>query len=148
MNLSATPPKKDETDLELALLEVVQRGATHIRIIGGIGDRIDQSLGNIDLLHMSALRGLDVRLVTAEQTIWLVGVGEHVMQGAEGDTVSLLPWHGDAHHIITDGLYYPLRDESLLAGAARGMSNVMLGAEARVHVGQGQLLVVHTIGRA
>jgi thiamine pyrophosphokinase len=45
-------------------------------------------------------------------------------------------------------LRYPLRDESLLFGPARGVSNVMDGERAIVRVRDGALIVVHTVGRA
>jgi len=47
----------------------------------------------------------------------------------------------------TDGLRYPLRDESLELGPARGLSNVRLGASATISVRKGRLLVVESPAR-
>ncbi|MBN1287755.1 MAG: thiamine diphosphokinase [Anaerolineae bacterium] len=142
-------PDKDETDLELALLLAVERGAAQIRIIGATGGRLDQTLGNVMLLALPALRerGIDARLVSGDQTAWLVE-GHAVIEGAAGDTLSLLPLGGDAGGVRTGGLKYPLRGETLYFGPARGMSNVLLGARAEVWVERGRLLAVHTPGRA
>lgn len=142
------PAQKDETDLELALTRAVERGAGWIRIIGGLGGRLDQSLSNIYLLGLPALRGCDIALVAEGYEARLLLPGENVIHGAEGDTVSLLPLSGEAAGIRTDGLFYPLRDESLLFGPARGVSNVMTGPTARVTFTGGVLLLVHTQGRA
>lgn len=139
---------KDETDLELALLVAVARQATWIRIIGAVGGRMDQSLGNISLLALRELSGRDVRIVSHNQQLWLVGPGVHTLSGAPGDTVSLIPWGGNAVGVRTEDLLYPLRDETLVVGPARGMSNVMQADTARVHLAAGMLLVVHTPGRA
>ena len=49
------PIEKDETDLELALVEVVKRGVEEIVIIGGLGGRIDQTLANLFLLLLPDL---------------------------------------------------------------------------------------------
>lgn len=142
------PAEKAETDLELVLQAAAARGCQPIRILGGIGDRMDQTLANIYLLGLPALRDRDVRLVAGKQTVWLIRPGRNPVQGNAGDTLSLIPLSGAAHGIITEGLYYPLRGETLTFGPARGVSNVLTGPEATVTFTEGILLLVHTIGRA
>jgi len=142
------PEEKNETDLELALIHAAQKGASWIRILAAIGDRLDQTLSNVYLLALPVLRGLDVRLVAGKQEAWLLYPGEHVIHGVADDTLSLLPISGEAGGIRTENLYYPLRDETLTFGPARGISNVLLGQTARVWLADGVLLAVHTVGRA
>jgi thiamine pyrophosphokinase len=142
------PAGKDETDLELTLLAAVDRGATWLRIIGGVGGRIDQTLANIYLLTLPALADRDVRLVAGDQTLWLVGPGDHALDGAPGDTISLIPLTGDAQNVHTANLAYPLRGETLRFGPARGVSNVITVQPARVRLDAGLLVVVHTSGHA
>jgi thiamine pyrophosphokinase len=146
--LERYPTSKNETDLELALLAAVERGATSIWVIGAVGDRLDQVLANITLRTLPELAGRDVRLVAGRQTVWLIGPGEHTLHGARGDTVSLIPLAGDVENVHTDRLEYPLRGETLRFGPARGVSNVMLSKTARVSLDEGYLVVVHTPGRA
>ena len=55
---------------------------------------------------------------------------------------------GDATGIVTSGLEYPLRNETLSFGPARGMSNVLTEREAHIKFATGLLLVIYTIGRA
>jgi thiamine pyrophosphokinase len=69
-----------------------------------------------------------------------------VLEGRAGDVVSLLPFGGDAHGIRTSGLEYPLNDEPLLFGPARGVSNVMLGSQATIALRQGMLLCIQSTG--
>ena len=142
------PPEKDETDLELALLWAAQSGIEWIRIIGALGGRLDQTLSNIFLLALPQLNGRDVRLVAGIQEAWLCYPGETIIDGASGDTVSLIPLNGAAHGVRTENLYYPLHDETLTFGPARGVSNVMSTDQARVWLRDGVLLLVHTEGRA
>jgi thiamine pyrophosphokinase len=142
------PEEKNETDLELALKWVAQRGVTWIRVIGGIGDRLDQTLSNVYLLALPELVGRDARLVAGTQSAWVISPGESVIRGAKGDTVSLIPLGGAAQGVRTEDLYYPLVDEPLYFGPARGISNVMQEDMARVWLREGLLLVVHTLGRA
>lgn len=139
---------KNETDLELALLYAVEQGADWLRIVGALGDRLDQSLANILLLMLPELRHCDVRLVAGRQTAWLLSAGEHQLTGQPGDTLSLIPLGGDVSDVTTTGLVYPLRDEALYFGPARGISNVFAEATATVQSANGLLLAVHTLGRA
>jgi thiamine pyrophosphokinase len=142
------PPNKDETDLELALLAAVARQTTWIRVIGAVGDRLDQTFANIYLLMLRELVGRDVRLVAGRQAVWLIDAGEHTLSGAPGDTISLLPLMPGVSGMTTEGLQYPLDNEPLSFGPARGVSNVMQADEARVTLAAGMVVVVHTIGRA
>lgn len=142
------PANKDETDLELALLAAAARQATWIRIVGAVGDRIDHTLGNIYLLMLRELAGRDVRLVAGRQTFWLIGPGTHPLAGQPGDTLSLLPLMPGVSGVTTEGMQYPLKDEPLIFGPARGVSNVLLAEKASVTLASGLLVVVHTMGKA
>lgn len=142
------PVEKDCTDLELALKHAAAQDAPWIRVIGGLGDRFDQTMANVYLLALPELDGRDVRLVAGRQDIRLLKPGTHPIRGQVGDTVSLLPIGGAATGIHTSGLYYPLDDEPLTFGPARGISNVLTETEASVRIGEGLLLLIHTDGRA
>ncbi|XWX03303.1 thiamine diphosphokinase [Aggregatilineales bacterium SYSU G02658] len=142
------PAEKNETDLELCLLFAAEHGARWVRIIGGIGTRFDQVLANVLLMTLPALAQCDVELVAGKQSIRLLQAGEHAITGEVGDTVSLIPLAGDVHEIVTEGLRYPLRRETLRFGPARGVSNELAAPAARVAVGAGLLLLVHTQGKA
>ncbi|RLC83411.1 MAG: thiamine diphosphokinase, partial [Chloroflexi bacterium] len=65
-------PRKDETDLELALLHAVREGATEIVILAALGGRLDQTIANLLLLALPELSGLDVRIVEGQQTAFLI----------------------------------------------------------------------------
>jgi thiamine pyrophosphokinase len=138
---------KDETDLELALLYAAQQGAEEIIVLAALGGRLDQTVANLLLLAHPELTGVGVRIVEGEQTAFLIR-DQAVVQGHPGDTVSLIPLGGDARGVTTDGLRWPLHDETLRFGPARGVSNVLLGRQARVRVRVGVLLCVVTRGRS
>lgn len=133
---------KNETDLELALLYAVETYSAPIEIYGAIGGRLDQTLANISLLAHPALHGHSVRLVEPAEAVWLVA-DRTTIRGDIGDTVSLLPLGGDVVVRETTGLRWPLRNETLKFGRARGVSNELVSAEATVAIAGGQLLCVH-----
>ena len=64
------------------------------------------------------------------------------LSGIPGELVSLLPVHGPAEAVRTEGLLYPLEDEPLHAGSSRGVSNEFAARHAVVHVRGGVLLAV------
>jgi len=136
------PAAKDWTDLELALKLAVQQGATEIVILGALGGRLDQELANILLLLLPELENIPTRIVDDRQEMFVTR-GQAEVLGQPGDMVSLIPLGGDVGGIVTEGLMYPLYDEPLVSGPARGISNVMMGQVARVTLRRGILLVVH-----
>lgn len=139
------PTAKDETDTEAALRLVVERGAREVVIYGALGGpRLDHLLGNVLLLTAPWLRGIRVRLVEASMELYLVQ-GDATIEGAAGDTVSLLPLTPVVESVRTTGLLYPLRNEPLYQGSTRGISNVMTAPLAQVSHGLGVLLLAHEI---
>ncbi len=145
-------PDKDETDTELAILAAILRGATTIVILGALGGgRFDHALANVALLAHPALAGIDASIVDPRARIRLLsapapdgGAARLALDGRVGDLVSLLPLGQDAEGIRTKGLRFPLADETLVFGPARGVSNVRAAAHASVSVRKGRLLVVET----
>lgn len=136
------PVEKDETDLELALRMALARGADQIVIAGVLGARIDHTLGALALLALPALAALRACIVDGQQTIWLAR-GELVVAGQVGDTLSLLPFGGDAAGVHVDGVRWPLDDAELPLGPSLSISNRMIAARARIRVRRGRVLVVH-----
>lgn len=141
------PVEKDETDLELALLLAVDEGATEIVVLGALGGRLDQLLANVLLLTLPQLAEVSVRLADDEQEAFVVhGRAQAVVEGQVGDTLSLLPLHGDAYGIYTQGLKWSLTGDTLFSGPARGVSNVIVSLPVCIRVETGVLLVVHRFG--
>jgi thiamine pyrophosphokinase len=143
---------KDESDTELAVLAALARGATAITIVGGFGGRLDHELANLWLLALPALGDRSVELLDGRTRVTLVrapgadggGAVNRALDGRAGDVVTLLPLGGDVEGITTTGLRYPLRDEPLRLGPARGLSNVRLGPTASVSIRSGTLLIVES----
>ncbi len=143
-----SPTHKNETDLELALLHAVEQGAQHIALLGTLGGRVDMTTANVQLLLHPALKGIRVELWSGRETAWLICPPGEEIAGKPGDTVSLLPMRADAQGVTTHDLEYPLHDETLYLGVARGVSNVMTSSRARIDLKEGVLLAVHTPGKA
>lgn len=137
------PTRKDFTDLELALEYARQQNPDEMIILGGLGQRWDQTLANILLLSNPANQDFRIRLIDGAQEIMLIHASQTVeVQGQPGDTVSLIPIQGNADGITTSGLEYSLANERLWFGTARGVSNVLLGSSGTIHLEQGMLICI------
>jgi thiamine pyrophosphokinase len=134
------PRAKDETDLELAIDLALQRGAENVTLLGASGGRADQSIANALLLT----RAPHVVMADAAGEMW-AATQEAAIEGTIGDTVSLIPIDDRVQGVVTRGLEYSLRDEDLLRGSTRGVSNRLTAARAEVHWTKGLLLVVHLL---
>ena len=148
------PPAKDETDLELALLWAAASGKKQdasdkhptscIIVLGALGGRPDQAFANLLLLALPALVAHTVIIADGAWTIRCLHGGQtHTLYGTPGDTLSLIPLNGPAIGIHTTGLAYPLHDETLHVGPARGVSNAFTAEQATVALQQGTLWCFH-----
>jgi thiamine pyrophosphokinase len=136
------PRAKDQTDLELALDLAIARGATEITILGALGGRFDQTLANALLLVKPAMARIPARIAGADFDAWLAWE-RATITGRVGETVSLIPLTEQVQGIVTEGLLYPLRNETLYLGAARGVSNALVAERAEIRFARGLLLVIH-----
>jgi thiamine pyrophosphokinase len=146
VRVDLAPDDKDESDTELAVRAALDAGATEIVVLGALGGpRFDHALANVALLVLPALRGRAAMLLAPAARVRLLdGPAELDLSGRVGDLVSLLPFGGDVGGVETEGLRYPLRNEVLPAGPARGLSNVRTAPHARVAIQDGRILVVET----
>ena len=150
--VSLARPDKDESDTELALLATLDRGATDVTILGGLGGRrLDHALANIGLLAHPRLAGCMARLMDERTRVVLLHAPDsagrqvrHDLSGRVGDLVSLLPLGERVEGVRTEGLRYPLDGEMLDAGPARGLSNVRVREDAVVTLARGRLLIVES----
>jgi thiamine pyrophosphokinase len=140
------PSQKNETDLEIAMHYAIDAGAEEIIIFGGMGERWDQSLANLLLPTLTVMKKAQVWLTSGPQSATVLKPGEtHTLRGRPGDTISLIPLAGDALGVCTEGLEYPLHNETLIFGSTRGVSNVFLREDPTIHLHGGMLacIVIH-----
>lgn len=148
IHFEIAPAQKDETDLELALGYALAKNALRIVVLGATGLRLDMTIANVLLLLNPMPAGVRVELWAGTQTAWLIRPPGDDFGGQIGDTLSLIPLGRDASGITTQGLEYPLHDETLFIGYPRGVSNVLTEQQASVHLKEGAILAIHTPGKA
>ena len=140
------PPRKDETDLELAVRRAVADGATEILLLGALGGRLDQTLANL-LLPARTEWPVPILLADGTQLARVLRGGETVtLAGAPGATVSVVPISAEVTGITYAGLEYPLINATLRLGSTQGVSNRLVGETATIRIVSGILLVVQERG--
>jgi thiamine pyrophosphokinase len=135
------PRAKDHTDFELALGVAASRRPRRIVVVGGHGGRLDHLLGNALALSVPAGEGIEVDALVGSGRLSVVA-DRRTLTGEPGELLTLLPLHGTATGVRTEGLLYPLRDETLEPGSTRGVSNQFVRPCAEVSLGAGLLLAV------
>jgi thiamine pyrophosphokinase len=139
--VEAHPVEKDETDLELAIATAHARGAHHVTVVGGYGGRLDHFLANLTLLASPRFRALHIDAWVGHA--YLTVIHERAeLHGPLHSLCSLLALGGTAHGVTTEGLRYPLRDDDLLPGSTRGVSNELIAPVATLSLRTGVLLAI------
>ena len=142
LDVHTFPPDKDATDLELALLLAVERGASRIHVFGALGGRWDHSLANLFLVLHPRLARRDIVFHHDGQRLFPVW-DQVRLQAQPGDTVSLLPLTPQVHGVTLRGFRYPLENGTMQAGSTLGISNVVETLPAEIRVQRGVLLCIH-----
>ncbi len=135
------PTDKDETDAEIGLRLLGELGFERVIILGGGGGRLDHLLAIVSLFE----RGKHPQAwYTSKEHIQLVE-GELVVTGCKGQTVSFFPLGAGARRMSSRGLKWPLDGLQWRRGDM-GVSNLFSEDSATIHVREGRLLMVRTIG--
>jgi thiamine pyrophosphokinase len=135
------PVNKDYTDTELALDYALSLKPEEIFIWGALGGRIDHALANVFLLCKGQEKGIRTYLVDEYGEAFVLDK-EAAFINETGKTVSLLALSPEVTGITLSGFLYPLKEETLIMGESRGISNVINDARAGISVRQGKLLVI------
>jgi thiamine pyrophosphokinase len=139
------PVDKDWTDLELALAAALRLDPERILVLGSPGGRLDHLFSSLLLLAAPAYAGVRIDAQLGPAAVHVIR-DDRVLCGEPGELVSLFAVHGEASGVVTEGLAYPLRGETLLPGSSRGVSNVFETAEARVALEAGVILAIRPRG--
>ncbi|MBN4067321.1 thiamine diphosphokinase [Simkania negevensis] len=132
------PQKKDQTDLELALLYAIEKlGARTITLFGALGGRFDHTLANLCLLAMVE-EDIDIAIEDESQKIFLLAKRQQIAT-TPGQTLSLMPIFGKVKNVSTQGLKWELY-HTTLSKDSFSVSNIAIGNTFSITKGKGHLL--------
>ena len=138
------PRKKDKTDFELGIDFCLEKKFQEIIIFGILGDRIDHMFANIFLLAkiQAENESIKIKIIEGKKEIFIVNK-EIIIDGKIGDEVSIIPVSEKLVGITTVGLEYQLKNEELIFGSTRGISNVMNKTIVKITMKKGAALIEH-----
>jgi thiamine pyrophosphokinase len=135
------PEAKDATDLELALGAAAALGPGRVIVLLPESGRLDHLVAGVLALAAEKHSELEIDAYLGESCVHVVRGGRQ-LEGAVGELVSLVPVNGPAEGVVTEGLVYPLRGETLVPGTTRGVSNVFADGVARIELQRGVVLAI------
>lgn len=136
-------PEKDETDTELAMRIAIERGCDTIHLLGATGNRVDHMLGNLHLLGNAMEKGVECRMVDANNRIRMVCQGIKIRREEQfGKYVSLFPFTPQVRGLTLTGFQYPLEEYTLECYHSLGVSNEIIAKEAEISFREGVLVVM------
>jgi thiamine pyrophosphokinase len=135
------PANKDFTDTELALDYALSMKPEEIFIWGALGGKIDHTLANVFLLCKGQETGIRTYLVDEYGESFVLDK-KATFVNETGKTISLLALSPEVTGVTLTGFLYPLKEETLIMGESRGISNIITDVRAGISVRQGKLLVV------
>lgn len=141
IKINSFPTHKDYTDLELAIDFALTKEPEQIRILGGLGNRLDHTLGNIGMLQKPLSRGVEAHLLDESHDIFLLKDFIQLRRKA-GWAVSLIPLSPIVTGVTTAGLLYPLTNADLYLDSGRGIHNEFIEETASIKLDEGTLIII------
>ena len=136
------PCEKDDTDTVFAVKEAIKRGFDDFLLIGVVGARLDQTLGNVSiLLYLDAL-GKKGTIIDDYSEMEIVS-NEPAYICDQYTFFSLLNISGIAKGITIENAKYLLDNAEITCEYQFGVSNeVLRGKVAKITVKEGKLLLI------
>lgn len=131
-------PDQNFTDFDKALMILKERGFVTIDVYGGSGKEHDHFLGNIS----TALQWKVILNITFFDDFGsYFFIKKNIkLTNLKGRNISLIPFP-IAHEIITEGLLYPIKNETLTFGKRIGTRNIASENEIKISFKSGELLI-------
>jgi thiamine pyrophosphokinase len=130
---------QNSTDLEKALTHAVRLKPAKIFIFGAIGDRIDHTLTNLNMLKKFS-GFTQIEIITNRSRLFYINKPIELNEPA-GTSVSLVP-QGFVKAVTLTGFKYPLNNDDLEFGGRDGQSNITDSVKQKIDFKKGELFVV------
>ena len=128
---------QNSTDLEKALTAAVRKKRKEIVVLGATGGRLDHTIGNLSALAKFSRKA---HITFIDDTGKFCAVNHSLEFDIPiGTIISLLPL-SRCSGIVTKGLKWNLKDESLELGVRESTSNVIVSSPATIKVKKGNLI--------
>jgi thiamine pyrophosphokinase len=131
--------RQNDTDVEKCIKYAIKKKLNDIVLTGVTGDRLDHTFCNLGIVlkfsHLARLR------IMAENSLLAPYTGNVNIKTCSGETVSLYGLNAKTR-ILSEGLYYPLKNISLPFGVKESTSNIAVGRELKLRISGGVIFVI------
>lgn len=142
-NVIQLPVEKDDTDMVYAIRNGLELGYRRFILLGGVGGRLEHTLGNLQLLDWLARHGAQGFLAGEKTVATCIRDGMSLtFPPSMSGYLSVFCNSGTAEGVDLSGLKYPLAGYTLTGDFPLGVSNQFLDGPASVSVGKGSLLLI------
>jgi thiamine pyrophosphokinase len=136
-------PEKDYTDMELALDYAAKLHPAEITIFGGVGNRLDHSIGNVLLLNRYVDTPFSIRLVDETNECRVTRTNITIPKSPQYRYVSVLSLTDESTVTLT-GFVYDIRNYVIKRGQTIGISNEIKKEQGSITVHNGVILVIQS----
>lgn len=142
------PAEKDLTDTEAALTHALEKGCRNVILLGGMGGRLDHTMGNIGLLDKYCNSFDHMEFIDGKNRMELLkDSGRTLKRDARYKYFGLVSLNAEASGIDIRGAKYELTGASLERASTLGVSNEFSEGTVEICVREGTLLIVRSADR-
>ena len=142
-NVIQLPAEKDDTDMVYAIRKGLELGYRRFVLLGGVGGRLEHTLGNLQLLDWLTRHRAQGFLAGEKTVATCIRDGMSLtFPPSMSGYLSVFCNSGTAKGVDLSGLKYPLTGYTLTGDFPLGVSNQFLDGPASVSVGKGSLLLI------
>ena len=142
------PAEKDLTDTEAALIHALEKGCRNVILLGGMGGRLDHTMGNIGLLDKYHSSFDHMEFIDGKNRMELLKDSDRTLKrDARYKYFGLVSLNAEASGIDIRGAKYELTGASLERASTLGVSNEFSEDTVEICVQEGTLLIVCSADR-
>lgn len=141
-NVVKLSPKKDFTDTYKAVQIGENNGYSNFVIYGGLGDRLDHTIANIQIANELSKKGYNCKFVGNNESAIVITNGKISFDEKSTGVVSVFSLSDKSESVCERGLKYTIENHTLTNIFPLGVSNEFVGERAEISVESGSLLVI------
>lgn len=108
------PVEKNATDTEIALDIAISHHPDLVWILGGIGSRLDHTLGNLYLLEYAHLQHIEAMLISHNHEVYLLSNQKPlILNGIKENIFSILPITENLEGLTLEGFHWNLQNTNI-----------------------------------
>lgn len=134
--------EKDDTDMIFALRKGLELGYRRFVLLGGVGGRLEHTLGNLQILDWLTTQGAVGFLAGERVAATVLRDGSLTFPAGMTGYLSVFCNSGTAEGVNLSGLKFPLDHCTMSGSFPVGVSNEFTGVKATVSVEQGSLILM------